>query len=247
MIKYIKSELFRTFKTPMYKQFLGISVLIVFLSVLTWGTIINVGEDYLQLMTIFSTFAILIISTISMTITFKTKDTKVQILSYGIKRSEMYFADLVTLQIISIITTVLLGILAIGSAALGEMLGLVVVEMPYSAFINHVVRLILFFININNGIFGLSYILNNLSLGVIGTFLLIPMISSLMLAFTSGKPIGNLINNFYKIQPYPLFENYVGITEFNQDVIKTIVFSVLFTIIVYVLGGFVGFRKREIY
>ena len=185
-----------------------------------------------------------------MTIAYKTKDTKVQILSYGMTRGQMYFYDLVTMQTISIVTTIILGLIALATGFVANLLGLAsVTHEAYIGFIAFVLRLILYSINLNNAIFGLGYLLYSVPLGLIGHIVILPALLQIATAFTIDKDFGPYIMKFLKIQPYIILQDFAsdGIKAMGADAYKIIGAGVIYVIVCFLIPGYLAFKNREIY
>lgn len=243
MINYIKSELLRTFKTPIYKGLLLFSLAII---VITVGVIKLTNpnfENYFLIMESFASLAILLVSSISAIIAYKTKDTKIQILSHGVRRSEMFFWDLISMQLISLITTLILAALAIISGIFVEGLGNL---EPYKAFIHMVGNMIFLNINLNNAIMGLVYLSNNVSLGIISNYVLIPLLTMMFSGFATETKFEKIFNVLSEIQPYSILQKFAASESLFSNT-KVIGISIIFVLIAYVATGLFAFKKREIY
>lgn len=250
MFKYVKSEVFRTFKTPMYKIFLAFSLLASLLVLAVWKPLNINGTNYMKIMALFAMNGIMLVSAFAVVIAYKTKDTKVQILSYGMSRGEMFFADLITMQLVSVLTTLILCAFALLGGFLANTFGLSAIGVEdYVGFMVFVLKLILFNINVNNAIFGLTYLLNNVALGIIGIFMIIPTFIRIVYSFAIGKSYEKLIGNFLAIQPYQLlqFNMELSFNDFTSEIMKYIGASVIYVIICYVVPGLIAFKNREIY
>ena len=251
MIKYIKAEFYRTFHSPLYKKFLVFSLGIMLVILAAWKPLKLVDSgDFMVGMSALAMVAILLVIAIAMVIAYKTKDTKVQILSYGMTRGQMYFYDLITMQAISIATTLILGLLALATGFFANLLGLASVNQEaYLGFGAFVLKLILFSINLNNAIFGLGYLLNSVPLGLIGHIVILPAILQIAVAFTMDKDFGPYIMKFLKIQPYIILQDFAteGLSTIGTDAYKIIGAGVIYVILCFLIPGYLAFKNREIY
>lgn len=252
MIKYIKAEFYRTFRSPMYKRFLAFCLAIMALILVVWKPMkFNEENQNIMLgMSFLATVAILIVVSVAVILAYKTKDTKVQILSYGMTRAQMFFYDLITMQVISIVTTLILGALAMATGFVADLLGLTTVPQgAYGEFWSFVLRLILLSLNLNNAIFGLTYLLNSVPLGILGHLLILPTALNIIYAFTINKAAGPYILDFMNIQPYTLLQNYAteGLVDVFGNPWTMIGASVIYVIVCFIIPGLLAFRKREIY
>ncbi|MDO5027824.1 MAG: hypothetical protein Q4E36_01045 [Bacillota bacterium] len=249
MTKYIKAEFYRAFHSPIYKKFLIFCVGMMALLLAVWKPF---GQDYVDIMTglsFLAIVAILIVISIAMALAFKTKDTRVQILSFGMTRSQMYFYDLVTMQAISVVTTLILGAMAYVTAFIADLTGLSPVPQgAYQGFGLFLVRLILLSLNLNNAIFGLSYLLNSQALGIIGHIAIIPAVLNIALSFTMEKPLGQYILKLLQIQPHNLLQTFApdGFSV-DPDWPKILGVGVIYVLVGFLIPGLIAFRKREIY
>ncbi|WP_054252834.1 hypothetical protein [Neofamilia massiliensis] len=251
MIKYIKAEFYRTFHSPLYKKFLAFCVGVMLVILGVWKPLkFSDSGDFMVGMCALALVAIILVISIAMTIAYKTKDTKVQILSYGMTRGQMYFYDLITMQAISLVTTIILGLIALATGFVANLLGLAsVTHEAYIGFIAFVLRLILYSINLNNAIFGLGYLLNSVPLGLIGHIVILPALLQIATAFTIDKDFGPYIMKFLKIQPYIILQDFAsdGIKAMGADAYKIIGAGVIYVIVCFLIPGYLAFKNREIY
>lgn len=251
MIKYIKAEFYRTFHSPLYKKFLIFCLGVMLLILAVWKPLkFSDSGDFMFGMVLLSAVAIILVIAIAMTIAYKTKDTKVQILSYGMTRGQMYFYDLVTMQAISVVTTLILGLIAVATGFVANLLGLATVtQEAYLGFGAFVLRLILSSINLNNAIFGLVYLLNSVPLGIIGHIVILPSILQIASAFTIDKEVGPYIIKFLEIQPHKILQDFApdGIQAMGADAYKIIGAGVIYVILCFLIPGYLAFKNREIY
>lgn len=251
MIKYIKAEFYRTLHSPLYKKFLVFCLGIMLVILAAYKPLkLSDSGDFMAGMSTLAMVAILLVISIAMVIAYKTKDTKVQILSYGMTRGQMYFYDLVTMQAISIATTLILGLLAVTTGFVANLLGLVSLNLDsYLNFGAFVLKLILFSINLNNGIFGLGYLLNSVPLGLIGHIVILPAFLQIAAALTATKDFGPYIIKFLKIQPYIILQDFstYGWQSLEADAYKIIGAGVIYVIVCFMIPGYLAFKNREIY
>lgn len=251
MIKYIKAEFYRTLHSPLYKKFLAFCVGVMLVILAVWKPLkFSDNGDFMAGLSTLAMVAILFVVSIAMTISYKTKDTKVQILSYGMTRGQMYFYDLVTMQVISLATTLILGLLAVTTGFVANLLGLATVNLDsYLNFGAFVLKLILFSINLNNGIFGLVYLLNSVALGLISQTIIMPALLRIAVAFTMDKDFGPYIMKFLKIQPYIILQDFstYGWQSLEADAYKIIGAGVIYVIVCFMIPGYLAFKNREIY
>ena len=251
MIKYIKAEFYRTFHSPLYKKFLAFCLGIMLVILAVWKPLkFSDSGDFMVGMCALALVAIILVISIAMTIAYKTKDTKVQILSYGMTRGQMYFYDLITMQAISLVTTIILALIALATGFVANLLGLAsVTQEAYLGFIAFVLRLILYSINLNNAIFGLGYLLNSVPLGLIGHIVILPALLQIATAFTMDKEVGPYIVKFLKIQPYIILQDFAsdGVQAIGADAYKIIGAGVIYVIVCFLIPGYLAFKNREIY
>lgn len=251
MIKYIKAEFYRTFHSPLYKKFLAFCLGLMLVILAAYKPLkFSDNGDFMVGMSALAMVAILLVIAIAMVQAYKTKDTKVQILSYGMTRGQMYFYDLITMQAISIATTLILGLLALATGFVANLLGLASVNLEsYINFGAFVLKLILFSINLNNGIFGLGYLLNSVPLGLIGQTVILPALLQITAALTATKDFGPYIMKFLKIQPYIVLQDFstYGLQALGADSYKIIGAGVIYVLICFLIPGYLTFKNREIY
>lgn len=251
MIKYIKAEFYRTFHSPLYKKFLAFCLGIMLVILAVWKPLkFSDSGDFMVGMCALALVAIILVISIAMTIAYKTKDTKVQILSYGMTRGQMYFYDLITMQAISLVTTIILALIALATGFVANLLGLATVtQEAYLGFGAFVLRLIIFSLNLNNAIFGLGYLLNSVPLGIISHIVILPALLQIAVAFTMDKDFGPHIIKLLKIQPYVILQDFAseGINAMGADAYKIIGAGVIYVIVCFMIPGYLAFKNREIY
>ncbi len=69
-MKYIKSEISRTFRSPNYKYFLFFSIGVTILSLLVWNVSAGPDADYFTALSVFAEVAILIVSSFALIIAY---------------------------------------------------------------------------------------------------------------------------------------------------------------------------------
>lgn len=247
MLDYVKSEVFRAFKSSYLRIFLGLTAAFVVIFIAIAEKFLGVDYDMLEMLGQLAPLGAMILYSICLVMAFKTKDTKVQILSYGISRTKMFFWDLISYQIIAIICTVIMAVMAIVGTKAGEIFGLIGAVGGYGEFIVNTGWLIFYGINLINGLFGLAYITNNASLGIIGNFILIPIFFELLGLFVSAKEkILEKVYYFSTLQPYMVFQGFTN-NPLNGGKWETVIYAFVYCLMVFVAIGLVKFRKQEIY
>lgn len=247
-MEYIKSETYRFTHTPAYKRFLIASVLIIALTLA--GIIAMIDGDlnmpYTEIMTAYAFFAVLLIDGIALTITYKNKDTKVQVLTYGIKREEMYIKDFVSYIIMILISMIFLLALSIISGLIIDKIG----PLPLgelNKYLGGVGEITLINLNLAIGMFGLAYLMNNVALGIFGQIMLIPLALQILSTFLSFKPkIFEAIVRLNSLQPMTQLQTLPG-TVLQDGNIKEILLCTLTVLVLYFIPGLIAFKKREIY
>lgn len=244
MLNYIKAEIYRTIKTKWYMNLLKIMCLLV---IAEFVYFVKNSEivDYFDYTMIFFKFFALIITIAVTVLIYKSKDVKTELLSMGLSRKNIFIRDWISLQFITVCSVVLLAVLVVS--------GSIIVKLFFNedssmiiGFILFVGKLLFYMININNGILGISYLLNNAALGAVSSFIIIPSIFQIIMFSTDGK-IYDITNGFLSIQAFKLMETGLdsGTSLFNENLLLVII-SFAFTLIAYLLTGYMRFRYSEL-
>ncbi|MDO5650445.1 MAG: hypothetical protein Q4G11_07555, partial [Gallicola sp.] len=101
-------------------------------------------------------------------------------------------------------------------------------------------------INVNNAVFGGTYLLNSVALSIVSQYAILPTVLMLLSFGTEGKKINDIVLFLDKIHPYNLTQRMLGAT-FQPENLKIVAISFAFVIVVYLIPGFLLFNKREIY
>lgn len=248
MVDYIKSELFRAVKYKGLRIFLGLTAVMVALVVVVGGLKDFFNNPDTTIMFFWGVMSLIgagMLYSLAIAFTFKTKDTKVQILSYGISRWKMYLWDFISFQIITIACVLIMAILAVVGTKLGEITGLLQYPGDYGLFIEQVKALLILGINLSASFFGAAFLLDNVSLGILTPVAFIPVTLQLLMAFTSKNVLlQNKIIEFFNMQQWQLFQSYM---EPNNIDWTTVMYSFIYTFAAFVITGLVRYSKQEIY
>jgi len=248
MVDYIKSELFRAVKYKGLRIFLGLTALMVALVVVVGGLKDLFNSPDTTTMFFWGVMSLIgagMLYSLALVFTFKTKDTKVQILSYGISRWKMYLWDFISFQIITIACVIIMAILALVGTKLGEITGLLQYPGDYGLFIEQVKALLILGINLSASFFGLAFLLDNVSLGIATPMVFIPITLQLLMAFT-GKNVAlqDKIIQFMGIQQWQLAQSYMEPHNINWTIV---LYGFIYTLLAFVITGLVRYSKQEIY
>lgn len=244
MLNYIKAEIYRAIKTKWYMALLLLMCLFIMGEVIYF---LKSSElvDYFDYTMMFFKFVVLLV-TISVTVLiYKRKDIKTELLSMGLSRENIFIRDWFSLQFITICSVFLLAVLGVLGGVIVKLFSNGDIDM-ITGFIWFIGKLLFHMININNGVLGLSYLLNNAALGAVSSFVIIPSIFQIIMFSTDGK-IYDVANGFLSIQAFKLME--IGLDSgtylFNESLLLAVV-SFSFTLIAYLLTGFIRFRYSEL-
>lgn len=250
-MNYITSEIYRLKKTPIYKIFLIISLLIIIgtmilIIVSSQGNTADFAVEYLDVMTGLAMFAILVVDGVGLTIVYKTKDTKIQILTYGIERTKMYLLDYLSYMIYIIITVFILYIISIISGII--LSNIITIGLGnIKEYTKSIIELIIININLATGMFGVAYLLNSVTQGIFSQIILIPFalnILSLIIEISNEK-IAELLKALNSLQPINII-NTIGTTSDTDE--KIIILKGFITVLImYFIPGLIAYKKREIY
>lgn len=244
IMKYIKAEIFRIFHTRNYLKFIAATTLILLGSMIYSSIDSNSGEYFESMETFLKIVSIIISIFFSVTI-FKKKDIKVELLSMGLSRKHIFVCDLITLQIFTIFSIVIMGGLILLFSLLKNLVGADYIGRSYIGFVYFLIRMIVLMINVNNGVMGLTYLLNNVALGIATSFVIIPSVFQIGMYMTEGK-IYDVFNNLLLIQPFKLLDLGLATEQIGNGFMKTAGISFVFVFVIYLMCGYVRFSRKEI-
>lgn len=247
MIQYAKSEIYRMFKTPMYRYFMVFSlvVMVVFTAMLKP---IGLDDDFFEYMAMFESLASLIILSILGVMVFKTKDTKVQIISYGISKTRLYIMDTVVYIINTLITFILLYITAIVFGYLGKFLGVASFDIESLKFFTiYTLRSFVAISLLLSSTLGTVYLFNSLPLGLLYHFMFLDLFINISSAFIKSQVWIDRFDYFRSIQPLR-FYNTFPLAPFEDWIVigKDIIIGTIIMWLIYATIGLIAINKREI-
>lgn len=234
------------FKTPIFKNFIFFSCGAMVAFSIFWK-VNEIEWDYLSAMLEIAFIAMQVLSIICLTIAYKTKDTKVQILSYGISREKMYAADFLSFNLMTLIMTAILTLIAIVTVFISVSLNIASSNMEFIKFIKNIAWMYILQINMNMAIFGFTYLLDNVAVSFCINFLVLTLIMNNLLMILQGKKLFDLVLKLQQYLPFNVLDRYLNYALVTAEDVKTILTSFLITLVVYMGSGLLKFRKREIY
>lgn len=244
MLNYMKAEVYRTIKTKWYMNLLKVLCLFVVVESIYFLKNSGIIDCFDYTMMFFKFFALIIPITVTVVI-YKRKDIKIELLSMGLSRKNIFIRDWISLQFITICSVFVLAILVLFEGVVAKL----VFNEDSSVIIGFVLftsKLFVYIININSGILGLSYLFNSVALGAVCSFVIIPSIFQVIMFLTDGK-IYDIANQFLLIQPFKLME--IGLDSgsylFSEN-LSLIIISFVFTLVVYLLIGYMKFKYSEL-
>ena len=243
MFRYLYSELYRTIKTHYYSLFILFSAICMAIIVIFVRVVGMDLELYFNIMKGFATIGILLVSTIVALIVYKPKSIKTLILSSGKRKIDLYILDIITMQaLVSITAMTLISISFVGAhlAYGSELIHL------YSEYGRFTLNMIVLSLNITSGVVGLIYLTNNVSLGVLSQYIMIPVLYLVMRSTGVNTRYLQIIDYIGNIQSYTLLQNLVDEPALRPS-LHLMLTSGAFSIVFYLIPGYLMFRRREIY
>lgn len=244
IMKYIKAEIFRIFHTRNYLKFI-VTITLLLLGSMIYSSIDSNSGEYFEFMETFLKIISIIISIFFSVTIFKKKDIKVELLSMGLSRKRIFVCDLITLQIFTLFSIVIMGVLIILFGLLKNLVGSEYIGGTYIGFVYFFMRMIVLMINVNNGVMGLTYLLNNVALGIATSFVIVPSVFQIGMYMTKGK-IYDVFNNLLLIQPFKLLDLGLVTEQIANGFIKTACISFIFVFVIYLMSGYIRFSRKEI-
>ncbi|MEB3428801.1 hypothetical protein VLK81_01980 [Citroniella saccharovorans] len=258
MISYIKSELFRAKKTKAFRYLILAVAIFVPLIITLSATNTKFDIDYYSgAGELAIGFGTIVVSCIALFFIFKNKDTKTQIIGYGIKKEKLYWWDFITYNlIVAILALIIMLVLIVLSFPLGAIFKAVHTDTGMYAFIKTVLVSLLLQINVNSVLYGLAYLFNKPFGGILMNYAAFDLILR-VLFIISGEKYSMLILKIGDYLPTHILNQVANRVLYEEPIFsKAIAASgykigniILSFVICFAISHFLGllaFKKREL-